>query len=148
MNSRAKLLMKIFDQGFRTPDWRHDQPPPVVSLEDFFDGNSQPQSIAVNLPDHPGLAFFYDRLKDIRARSDVREVLVNIYDMSDIALDPARGWPYAENVHILTSADPTLVQSWAADLKSDGAGDGWPHGQSALAPVASGEYRWWFLSWD
>jgi hypothetical protein len=94
------------------------------------------------------LVFFYHRLKEIRSRTDVREVLINIYDMSDIAFDPTNGWPYAENVHILTSADESLVQSWADELRSDGAGAGWPYGQSALAPAASDGYRWWFLSWD
>ena len=43
MNSdRVNLLTKIFAQGFRTPDWRHNEPPTVVSLEDFFEGNTDP----------------------------------------------------------------------------------------------------------
>lgn len=147
MNSRAKLLMKIFDQGFRTPDWRHKQPPPVVTLEDFFEGNTDPESIAVNLPEHPGLLHFYERLKRIRARPDVQAVLVNIYDLSPTVFGPD-GWPYAENIHILTSADEGTIQSWAADLLSDGAGEGWPYGKSPVAPEASGDSKWWFLAWD
>ena len=109
MDSRAKLLTRVFEQGFRTPDWRHEQPPPVVTLEEFFEGNPQPQSIAVNLDDHPGLPFFYERLKEIRARDDVQDVLVNIYDLADIIFNSPDGWPYAENVHILTSAPGVLV---------------------------------------
>ena len=58
MTARERLLTKIFDQGFRTPDWRHAQPPPVVTLEDFFERNTRPQSIAPNLDGEPGLAFF------------------------------------------------------------------------------------------
>ncbi|MEJ0040680.1 MAG: hypothetical protein WDO68_32450 [Gammaproteobacteria bacterium] len=148
MDDRAKLLTKIFDQGFRTPDSRHDQPPPVVTLEDFFEGNTQPDSIAVNLAEHPGVEFFYERLKAIRSRPDVQAVLVNIYDLSPIIFDPDHGWPYAENVHILTSAPESTVQEWAAELLSDGAGEGWPYGQPSVALEAKGSSRWWFLAWD
>lgn len=148
MNSRAKLLTKVFDQGFRTPDMRHDQPPPVVTLEDFFEGNTQADSIAVNLSEHPGLSFFYERLKTIRARADVEAVLVNIYDLSPVIFDPEKGWPYAENIHILTSTEAPTIQSWATDLLSDGAGEGWPYGKSAAAPEAKGTLKWWFLAWD
>jgi hypothetical protein len=148
MNNRAKLLNKVFDLGFRTPDTTHDQPPPVVSLEVFFEGNTQSDSIAVNLPEHPGIPFFYERLKAIRAQPDVREVLVNIYDLSPVVFDPVNGWPYAENIHILTSAEEGLVQAWATELLSDGAGEGWPYGKSPAAPDAEGAFRWWFLSWD
>ena len=148
VNSRARLLLKIFDQGFRTPDHRHTVPPPVVSLEDFFDGNTRPQSIATNLPDHPGLGFFRDYLMRLRSREDVQDVLINVYDLSDIAFFPESGWPHAENVHILTSAPETLVQSWAEHLRSDGAGEGWPYGKSPSAPEPKAGFIWWWLSWD
>jgi len=143
--TRDQLLRAIFDQGFRTPDWRHHQPPPVVSLELFFDENTDNESIAVNLPDHPGVAFFYERLKRIRARMDVQAVLVNIYDMESTIHG---GWPYAENVHILTSAPEATIQSWAEELRSDGAWEGWPYGQAAAAPEAQESYKWWSLAWD
>lgn len=113
MTPRARLLTKIFEQGFRTPDWRHKNPPPVVTLEDFFEGNTCAGSIAVNLPEHPGLDFFYEYLKQIRARPDVQAVLVNIYDLSAIIFGDADGWPSCENIHILTSAPEVEVQQWA-----------------------------------
>jgi hypothetical protein len=148
MDSRSKLLSEIFTQGFRTPDWRHKVPPPVVSLEDFFEGNSQQNSIAVNLDEHPGLEFFYTRLKEIRSRSDVQDILVNIYDLSDIIFSSENGWPYSENVHILTSAPKSTVEKWAEELLSDGAGEGWPYGKSSVAREADKDFAWWFLSWD
>jgi hypothetical protein len=86
MDNRAKLLTKIFEQGFRTPNRNHSYPPPVVTLEDFFEGNPARGSIAPNLGDsHPGLEFFYEHLKNIRNREDVQEVLVNIYDLSGLS---------------------------------------------------------------
>jgi hypothetical protein len=148
MTPRAKLLTKIFEQGFRTPDWRHNDPPPVVTLEDFFEGNTRPDSIAVNLSEHPGLGFFYGSLKQIRARPDVQAVLANIYDLSDIIFGDADGWPYCENIHILTSASEAEIQNWAEALKSDGASEGWPYGESPHAPKASTGQKWWSISWD
>ena len=145
MATRTQLLRAIFEQGVRTPDWRHKQPPPVVSLELFFDENNDDGSIAANLDEHPGVAFFYEALKRIRDGNDVKEVLVNIYDM-DATI--AGGWPYAENVHVLTSAPEATVQSWAAELRSDGAFEGWPYGKAAAAPDDEAPYKWWSLAWD
>jgi hypothetical protein len=149
MNNRAKLLTKIFDQGFRTPDSSHNQPPPAVALEDFFVENPSKESIAPNLGDsHPGLSFFYGHLKRIRGREDVEEVLVNIYDLSDIIFNKVNGWPYAENVHILTSASKEVVEKWSQELLSDGAIEGWPYGKPDFVQAAHGDYKWWALAWD
>ncbi len=148
MSPRAKLLTKIFEQGFRTPDWRHQQPPPVVSLEEFFNGNTQPASIAPNLEGELGLDFFYERLKVIRSREDVRAVLINIYDLSDIVFDVPNGWPMAENIHVLTSAPKSIVEQWVEELRCDGVVEGWPYGQSPLAPPAPDGFKWWAFAWD
>jgi hypothetical protein len=145
MNNRAKLLREVFRQGFRTPDWRHRQPLPVVSLEDFFEGNTDRESIAPNLDNHPGTDFFYSCLKDIRSDPTVEEVLVNIYDLDPI-IDG--GWPYTENVHILTSASEEKVQEWATKLLSDGAMEGWPCGEPESPPKAEPGYKWWSIVWD
>ena len=145
MEPRTKLLRTIFQQGFRTPDWRHKQPPPVVTVDEFFDGNTDNDSIAVNLTDHPGVSFFHDKLKVIGARPDVKAVLVNIYDLDPVIWG---GWPFAENIHFLTCADEDTIQTWASDLLSDGAAEGWPYGEADAAEKPAGDYRWWFLSWD
>ncbi len=145
---RGHLLEKILMQGFRTPDWRHKVPPPIVELEDFFEGNPCLHSIAPNLIEHPGLQFFYERLKKIRARKDVQDVLMNIYDMDDIIDYKPDAWPYTENAHILTSAPEQLVQTWAEELLADGAVEGWPYGKSLFAPEPKPGFRWWSMCWD
>ena len=146
---RARILTLIFYQGFRTPDSRHNDPPPIVGLEDFFEGNNRTQSIAPNLDqDHPGLPFMYEKLKQIRARPDVQDVVVNIYDLSDIIFDFEDSWPGAENVHILTSASEEDLWKWADDLKADGAFIGWPYGKAKYAPIEQGDNQWWTLAWD
>ena len=144
-DNRPKLLRAIFSQGYRTPDLRHEQPPPVVTIDEFFIGNTDDESIAVNLSDHPGVQFFYERLRAIQARPDVKTVLVNIYDLEPIIYG---GWPYAENVHVLTCASEDQVQSWATELRSDGAAEGWPYGKPEAAAKPEGGYRWWWMSWD
>jgi hypothetical protein len=141
-------LTKIFAQGFRTPDWRHNEPPPVVSLEDFFEGNTDPMSITVNLSDHPGLEYFYDHLRKIRSREDVADVLVNIYDLDNIIHGEDHGWPVAENVHILTQASEAIVQGWADELRSNDAIEGWPYGRAKEIEEPPLGFRWWALSWD
>src|SRR5688500_1764882 len=113
MKNRTELLRSIFDQGICTPDWLHKQPPPGVSLEELFEENDDTESIAVNLEDHPGIEFFYTKLKAIRDDPAVRQVLVNIYDLDPIIVG---GWPYSEDVHILTSAAEDRIQSWATEL--------------------------------
>ncbi len=149
MNNRAKLLIKIFEQGFRTPGLSHSQPPPVVTLEDFFEENPRKVSIAPNLGnDHPGLDFFYERLKNIRAREDVQEVLINIYDLSDIIFNNTNGWPYAENVHFLTSASKETVKSWTQELFASGIIEDWPYGKSAFAIDSHDDFKWWSIAWD
>jgi hypothetical protein len=146
---RARILTLIFYQGFRTPDLRHNDPPPIVSLEDFFEGNTVTHSIAPNLDeDHPGLPFMYEKLKQIRERPDVQDVVVNIYDLADIIFDSQPGWPSAENVHILTSASEDDLGKWADGLKSDGAFIGWPYGKAKYAPIEHGDNRWWTIAWD
>ncbi len=106
---RVRLLKEIFKQGYRDRDWRHNDPQPVVSLEYFFEGNPQKDSIAPNLMDkHPGLDFFFQYFRNIRIRRDVKDVLVNIHNLDDIIGGDVNGWPSAGNVHILTSASSII----------------------------------------
>ncbi|MFD0320305.1 hypothetical protein [Lysobacter gummosus] len=114
-------------------------------MQEFFVDNTDNSSIAINLIDHPGIQFFHDAIAAIEARADVQAVLVNIYDLDPI-IDG--GWPYAENVHILTSASEDEVQQWAAYLRSDGAMEGWPYGVPNAARKAEPGQKWWSLSWD
>ena len=145
---RGKLLVKILGQGFQAEGWPHRIPLPVVELEDFFEDNPCPHSIAPNLIEHPGLQFFYERLIKIRARKDVQDVLVNIFDMDDIIDYKPNAWPGTENAHILTSAPEAQVQLWADELLSDGAIEGWPYGEPAYAPKPKPGFKWWSVCWD
>jgi hypothetical protein len=116
---------------------------PVVSVEAFFDGNDDCGSIGCNLPEHPGVQRFYSILAAIKARSDVQDVLVGIYEI----VDDETSWPFAETVYILTSADGSVVQEWVAELQPDEVTEGFPYGDPPGAPtLAPGTHPirvWW-----
>ena len=71
---RLRLIEAIRRQGLPSPD----APLPVVTLEQFFDGNDDLGSIGCNLIDHPGTASFFATLRAIRDRPNVHNVLVEI----------------------------------------------------------------------
>ena len=107
---RKQLFEKALQLGWREPDWRHQTPLPLVSLEDFFVGNDDQYSISVNLTDHPGLEAFYEILKQLRAKAGIRDVLVEIYYLPENETE----WALAEKVFVITDAEIVGV---AQDLK-------------------------------
>lgn len=89
-------------------------PTPLISLENFFEGNNDPSSIGCNLfDDHPGLKGFYETLKEIRSRENVAEVLVGIADLAE------GDWPFSDSVWIITTANATEVKKWMEPLHPD-----------------------------
>jgi hypothetical protein len=53
-------------------------PRPLLTLEEFFDGNDQYGSIGCNLPDCPTPHEFYEVFKQIRVTPEVADVRVEI----------------------------------------------------------------------
>lgn len=153
-SEKQALLAKLTRLGLGPDHLGYDEPLPLVSLEDFFQGNDDPESIAVNLlsPDprldaHPRLPFLYDVLKRIRARPDVQDVLVEVFEV-ETALADEGAWPFAEKVFFFTSASPEEIERWAAELKTDGAIRGYPSGPKANAPALNPGHEVWFVVWD
>ena len=99
-----------------------DVPRPIVTLEEFFDGNDDYGSIGYNFyPDQPAPSEFYDLFKRIRGRPDVADVLVEVsqQEMPD-------EWPSTDTVWILTSAPLEEVASWLGErFQADEIWDGW-----------------------
>jgi hypothetical protein len=108
MNKRDQLMAIINSRG-NLRDFA--APSPMVTLEEYFDGNDDKSSIGANLPEHPGLDHFYRILLDIRAKRSVQAVLVRIYGVED------GNWPYTDTVYILTSAKTSQVEKWVASLE-------------------------------
>jgi hypothetical protein len=146
---KARLLEKVSNYGLNEAMPRGgDSGLPLVSLEDFFEGNGDQQSIAVNLMDqHPGLDFIFSLLKSIRGRPDVADVLVEIYDVEWAISDPTC-WPFAEKVVFLTSAAIGDVEQWSDRLRASGPVEGYPQPVAPNAPVLSSPTRAIHVVWD
>jgi hypothetical protein len=71
-------------------------PRPLLTLEEFFEGNDDFGSIGYNLPDQPSPAEFYSLLKEIRNRTDVADVRIEVLDHPDPSASfPPRTAPVA-----------------------------------------------------
>ena len=146
------LISKILQQGYYGPSGGHREPFPVVSLEDFFTGNTDPYSIACNLDPHPGLDFIYSKLKEIRSRNDVQDVLVEIseIDVEVIKSGEKNKWPcFSEIVYVITSAPAEEVAKWNKNLRADGPVKGWsqPIPPKIFSSVKYGDAIWQII-WD
>ena len=107
---RVQLIEAIRQQGLPSAD----APLPIVTLEQFFDGNDDLGSIGCNLTKHPGIEFFHNTLRTIRDRSNVKDVLVEIYEVEE---DEDSMWPLSERVFVVTTAPQEEVELWFTDLE-------------------------------
>ncbi len=141
MNYRQKLIAKIKHQQQR----QHTQALPVVSLEDFFSGNSDEGSIGCNLLPHPGLHTFFAVLKAIRSQSNVQDVLVEIYEVDE---QDAGAWPFSERVYILSNATREEVARWIMPLRPDEIDEGFIFGRPPAAPHLEPDMKVYNVWWD
>lgn len=122
MGKREELIHKII------PLLESGDILPLVSLEDFFEGNEDRYSIATNLGDtkHPGIPAIHKVLESIRARSDVQDVLLEVQDcpFPDQAQDSDE-WPTSNTFFILTAASLDVVKDLVRPLHTDLVHEGW-----------------------
>lgn len=104
MNARDRLLTRIGNIN----DVK--RPRPLVTLEEFFEGNNDLGSIGYNLPDPPAPAEFYSLLKDIRKKPGVSDVRIEVKDLED-----PDGWPSTDTIWVITKASSDEVRSWFPD---------------------------------
>jgi len=83
-----------------------ETPTPLLSIEEFFEGNEVTGCIGCNLEGQPSPARFYALFKTIAARPEVKDIRVQV-SMFD---DPV--WPFSDMVFIMTSASPSEVETW------------------------------------
>ena len=119
---------------------------PVVSLENFFEGNDDYGSIGCNLSadEHPGPQGFYEILRAIRQREDVQDVLVEIHEWEE----DEEAWPFSERIYILTTATPNDVAQWVACLHPDDVSEGYAFGKPPFAPISEPGQRVFSVWWD
>jgi len=104
----------------------------LVTLEHFFDGNTEPGSIGCNLIAHPGIPKFYKVLKEVRSRADVQDVLVFIADTPE---ENGTDRAFSDRIYILSSASKAAVADWLKSLSPDPIEDGWRSETLADAPA-------------
>jgi hypothetical protein len=105
-------------------------PRPLLTLEEFFEGNAADGSIGCNLNPPPIPAEFYKLLKAIAARPDVADIRVQI-TMLEIP-----EWPFSDTVWVITSASPGKVAEWFDEsVRPDECYLGW-HENVATEPYA------------
>lgn len=96
---------------------------PLVTLEEFFEGNNEVGSIGCNLLEHPGIDTFYRVLRETRGREDVQDVLVSITDLNEFETpektDQMAEWPFSDRVYIVTSATVATIESLLTALEPD-----------------------------
>lgn len=116
----------------------------AVSLDDFFEGNTDERSIGVNLlnEQHIGLASFRRVLTEIRSRPEVQDVLLELSDIPDPdeELD-ADEWPTACVAFVVTSAPVAEVTQWVSQLRPRDICEGWCVDDGVKTPILDNEFR-------
>jgi hypothetical protein len=109
---------------------------PLLTLEEFFDGNDSVGSIGCNLRGDPKPQEFYRLLKEIRSRSDVSDVRIQITCVDY----PGEEWPFSDTIWIVTTAGPDIVKGWfPRRLAPDESWEGWPPSRIyEPCPIAEG----------
>ncbi len=100
-----ELLEKVNAHGdINNPD----TPRPLVTLEDFFEGNNDFGSIGYNFfPDQPSPSEFYEIFKAIASKPGVFDVRVEVKDQ----IEP-EDWPSTDTIWVITSVGVNEVKTW------------------------------------
>lgn len=87
--------------------------PPLESIESFFARAPDAFALAANRHPHPSLEVMRAELEALRARSDVRDLLIALIEDGDEG-------PYADQILLVTSSDVTAFEDAARQLQADG----------------------------
>ena len=135
-NARRRLIEKtlaMLEEGSTLP---------AVSLEDFFEGNTDEASIGVNLPkeNHIGLAGFQRTCWAIRERPDVQSVFLELTEIPEPDEEAdAQIWPTACVAFVVTSAPLSDVSEWVATLHPRDISEGWCVQPGVKTPLADAD---------
>jgi hypothetical protein len=117
---------------------------PLVLIDDFFEGNTDQQSIGVNLlPDqHIGLAGFRRVLESVRSKPEVKSVYLELTEIP-ILDDPGDDeiWPTACAAFVITQASLEDVRQWVAPLHPRDVCLGWCVKEGVAVPVAEADLQ-------
>jgi hypothetical protein len=116
----------------------------VVSVEDFFDSNTDEGSIVCNLIPHPGIDFFFKHLLEIRNHTEVQALLVQIYEV-----DEKMGtWPFSERIFVYTSLPKDEISRMMKSLKYDEIEAGFIWGRPLSSEIPQPGMKGYGFWWD
>ncbi len=141
LGRRGQLIERITALGLPSPD----RSLPLVTLEEFFEGNDDYGSIGCNLTPMLGPGFFFEILERIRSLPNVQDVLVEVVEVEPE--DPL-AWPFSDTVYVFTDAEPSEVAQWAAPIKPDAIQEGFSNGKHGCAPAIISGFKCYRLWWD
>src|SRR5690606_34504025 len=117
MDALERVTQRVTRQGH--PD-AAGTPIQLLTLEEFFDGNTVVGSIGCNLDPAPTPVEFEHMLRALLERPEIVEIRVQI-TMFD---DPA--WPFSDTVWLMTSAKLQDILIWfPEELFPDSITEGW-----------------------
>jgi len=83
-----------------------ESPTPLLTVFEFFEGNTVLGSIGCNLESVPRPVEFYNLFQLMLKRADVSDIRIQITAFDD------PDWPFTDTVYIMTSATESEVASW------------------------------------
>lgn len=115
---------------------------PLVSVEDFFTGNTDVASIGPNLEEHPGVEAFAEVLRALRKKPGVHDVRVSI---TDPMLEDGDAWPFTDTVYVVGNVGVEDVAAWTVELQPDEVSEVEPEDVPGLDVGAGRVFAVW---WD
>ena len=116
----------------------------AVSLDDFFEGNTDDASIGVNLSEdkHIGLAGFRRLLSGVGERANVQGIFLELTEIPDPDDEAAAEiWPTACVAFVVTSAPIAEVAEWVAPLHPRDINEGWCIQPGVKPPLSDADLR-------
>lgn len=117
-------LKRIKERVNKNGDFYTESTPiPMLTMDEFFEGNDVVGSIGCNLDGAPHPSIIESALKKIKERSDVAEVYIQITEMDD------PDWPFSDIAWVITTAtETTIKESFPDNLAPDEIWEGFIEG--------------------
>src|SRR5262249_43406109 len=141
LGRRGQLIERITVLGLPSPD----HPLPLVTLEEFFEGNDNYGSIGCQLTPMLGPEFFFLTFKSIRSLPNLHGVLVEV---AEVEPEDSLAWPFSDRVYVFTDAERDELAQWAAPIKPDAIQEGFSNGKHRCAPAIVSGFKCYSLWWD
>ncbi len=117
-------------------------PRPLLTVEEFFEGNTVDGSIGCNLEAAPSPMQFHALFQAIAQRPEVKDIRICITFFDD------PDWPFTDTVYIMTLASEDEVRSWfpeelAPDSVDAGFVEGQPYERYTVPAGVRAVACWW-----